>query len=220
VDFLRQLDVILSAVGLVPNPIILPTMLMQRRSILITFACLAIGGASSPTFAVQLPMNEEKFWQLIEAVKNDAGADFEARPAVLQRHLSSLEPAEIQGFQQRYEALLLEANSWSLWGAASLMNGGCSDDGFKYFRDWLISEGRETFKEATVNPDSLVSFPRREYFELELYGYAALKAYAAKGAGELDRDFKVEYAVTSGDEWTESELPQLFPALAAKYMRN
>jgi hypothetical protein len=195
-------------------------MFFQRRSFLLTMSSLAMCGVSSPIFAAPIPMNEQKFWQLIDAVKKEAGANFESRPAVLQKHLLSLEPKGIQSFQQRYEALLLEANSWSLWGAAYLMNGGCSDDGFKYFRDWLISEGQKTFKEAVANPDSLASVARRDYFELESFGYAALKAYAAKGAGELERDFKVEYAVTEGSEWAESDLPQLFPALAAKYLKN
>ena len=163
-------------------------------------------------------MNEQKFWQLVETVKKESGTNIDSRPVVLQKRLSSLEPEEIQGFQQRYETLLLEANSWNLWGAAYLMNGGCSDDGFKYFRDWLISEGKETFKGAIANPDSLATIARREYFELESFGYAALKAYAAKGAGELERDFKVEYAVTMGEEWDESDLPGLLPALAAKYL--
>jgi hypothetical protein len=194
-------------------------MIFQRRRFLLAMSSLAMYGAASPVFATPVfPMNEQKFWQLIEAVKNEAGTAVDSRPAVLQKHLSALEPKEIQGFQQRYEALLLESNSWSLWGASYLMNGGSSDDGFKYFRDWLISEGEKTFKEAVAKPDSLVAVARRDYFELELFGYAALKAYAAKGAGELERDFKVEYAVTAGTEWEESDLPGLFPALAAKYL--
>ena len=195
-------------------------MSFKRRSIFIAAGFLALCGTTPSIFAAQSAMNEKKFWQLISTVKNEAGAYVESRPEVLQQHLSVLEPVEIQGFQQRYEALLLEANSWALWGAASIMNGGCSDDGFKYFRDWLISEGEAVFKEALVNPDSLAAVPRRDYFELELFGYAALKAYAAKGAGELERDFKVEYAVTTGRKWDESELPQLFPALGAKYLKN
>ena len=32
---------------------------------------------------------------------------------------------------------------WDLWGAAYLANGGCSDDGFDYFRGWLIGQGRK-----------------------------------------------------------------------------
>lgn len=193
-------------------------MFFQRRVLLLAASFAALCGLSSPILAAPIPMNEENFWHLIEVVKIEAGTDLQSRPAVLQRHLSSLEPKQIQSFQQRYESLLLEANNWSLWGAASLMNGGCSDDGFKYFRDWLISEGEKTFKSAVKTPDSLASVARIEYFELELFGYAALKAYAAQGAGELERDFKVEYAVTAGEEWDESDLPRLLPALAAKYL--
>lgn len=189
----------------------------QRRSALIAIIFVALLGNVPSVFAVQLPMGEKEFWKLIEVVKKEAGTNVESRPAVLQQHLSTRSPKNIQSFQQKYDALLLEANSWSLWGAASIMNGGCSDDGFHYFRDWLISEGETVFKNALLNPDSLVSVSRRDYFELELFGYAALKAYAANGAGELERDFSVEYAVTKGREWEESELPQLFPALAAKY---
>ena len=195
-------------------------MFFQRRFILLAVSFIAACSKSTPIFAASITINEQKFWQLIETVKTEAGTNLESRPTVLQNHLASLDPEEIQGFQQRYETLLLEANSWSLWGAAYLMNGGCSDDGFKYFRDWLISEGEKTFKDAVVSPDSLASIARREYFELESFGYAALQAYAAKKAGELERDFKVEYAVTAGVEWTESDLPRLFPALAAKYLGN
>ena len=162
-------------------------------------------------------MSEKDFWRVIEAVKHAAGADFNARPALLQRQLMALTPQEIQGFQQRYEALLLEADRWDLWGAADLMNGGCSDDGFKYFRDWLISEGQKTYKAAVAQPDSLAAFAPREFFELEQFGYAALKAYAAQGAGELERDFRVEYSVTQGVELTRADLPKVLPALHAKY---
>ena len=44
-----------------------------------------------------------------------------------------------------------------------------------------------------------------------------MKAFAEKGAGELDRSFQVELAAPQGKEWAESELPILFPKLAAKY---
>lgn len=98
------------------------------------------------------------------------------------------------------------------------MNGGCSDDGFKYFRDWLISEGQEVYESAVAEPDSLVSFAKRDYFELEHYGYSALHAFSLFGAGELERDFSLEIAVPTGVEWKEDDLPKLFPMLAAKYL--
>ena len=165
-------------------------------------------------------MNEQQFWQLIDAAKTEAGSDVEARPALLAAQLGMLEPALIQAFQQRYEVLLLEANRWDLWGAASLMNGGGSDDDFKYFRDWLISEGEQTFRNALRDPDSLVSFGQRDHFGLESYGYAALEAYAARGAGEIGRDDAVEDAALMGEEWDEDELPAMLPRLAVMHLMN
>jgi hypothetical protein len=189
-------------------------MTITRRRLLLTLSFLTLSPA---TFAASTAMNPQQFWKIVELVKTEAGDDVDARPRVLQKHLMALEPAAIQGFQIAYEALQLQANSWSLWGAAYIMNGGCSDDGFIYFRDWLISEGEQTYKTAVANPDSLVALTRRDYFELEAFGYAALKAYAAKGMGELERDFKVEYAVTTGEEFTVRDLPTRLPALSAKY---
>lgn len=162
-------------------------------------------------------MDEPVFWALVEKAKTAAGADINQRPTALERLLQPLPLQALQGFQQRYEQLLLEANRWDLWGAAHIMNGGASDDGFKYFRDWLISEGEPLFKRALAAPDSLASVPRREYFELERFGYAASKAFKNSGGGELDRDFQVELARPQGKEWKESDLPRLFPLLASKY---
>lgn len=97
------------------------------------------------------------------------------------------------------------------------MNDGCSDDGFRYFCRWLISEGRARFDAALASPDSLAELPRRDYFELELFAYEALHAFEAKGGGELERDFSIEIAPPEGEEWDETDLPRMFPKLAAKY---
>jgi len=157
------------------------------------------------------------FWAIVEKSKAAAGVDLNRRPAALELILASLSLDAIQAFQKQYEQQLLKANRWDLWGAAYVMNGGCSDDGFRYFRDWLISEGRQLFESALAAPDSLAAIPRREYFELELFGSAASKAFAKKGGGELDRDFKAELDQPQGKEWKESDLPKLFPKLASKY---
>jgi len=163
------------------------------------------------------PMEEHMFWAIVEKSKAAAGVDLNRRPAALELILASLSLDAIQAFQKQYEQQLLKANRWDLWGAAYVMNGGCSDDGFRYFRDWLISEGRQLFESALAAPDSLAAIPRREYFELELFGSAASKAFAKKGGGELDRDFKAELDQPQGKEWKESDLPKLFPKLASKY---
>jgi hypothetical protein len=46
-----------------------------------------------------------------------------------------------------------------LWGAAYLINGGCSDDGYEYFRGWLIAQGRATFERIVADPDALADLP-------------------------------------------------------------
>jgi Protein of unknown function (DUF4240) len=61
------------------------------------------------------------------------------------------------------------------------MNGGSSDDGFRYFRDWLIPEGRATLEKALASPDPLAELPRVEIAELELFGYMALELFEEQG---------------------------------------
>lgn len=162
-------------------------------------------------------MQEQAFWSIVNSVRQVAGNDTEARVDALEQQLSHLNLDEIQGFQHQYDQMIHRANRWNLWGAAYLMNGGCSDDGFSYFCDWLISEGQNTFEHALAEPDSLAELPRQEYFELESYAYVALKLFESKGGGELERDFSIELAMPAGEEWSEEELPLLLPKLAAKY---
>jgi len=162
-------------------------------------------------------MQEQQFWSIVDEAHRVAGEDNEARVDALKQQLLPLGLSEIQGFQNRYDEMIHKANRWDLWGAAYLMNGGCSDDGFRYFCHWLISEGRATFERAVAAPDSLADLPRQDYFELESFAYVALKAFEDKGGGELERDFSIEMAMPIGEEWSEDELPTLHPKLAAKY---
>src|SRR5207249_5020548 len=50
-----------------------------------------------------------------------------------------------------------------------LINGGCSDDGFEYFRGWVILRGRKAYEAAMKNPDSLAGVvdPDEEFCEFE-----------------------------------------------------
>ncbi|MBB2486191.1 DUF4240 domain-containing protein [Mitsuaria sp. WAJ17] len=162
-------------------------------------------------------MSEDQFWALIDAARREAGDNLDERVSALGRQLHALSLEGIQAFQNQYDRCIHQAYRWDLWGAAYLMNGGCSDDGFLYFCHWLISEGRARFQATLADPDSLAEIPRRDYFDLELFAYEAPKAFEAKGGGELERDYNIELATPEGEEWDEDELPKLFPRLAAKY---
>ena len=80
-------------------------------------------------------MDDEEFWALVEAARDASRDNVDDRPGALEQLLMSRQPDEVQDFQDRYDEMLRRANRWSLWGAAWLMNGGCSDDDFRYSLD-------------------------------------------------------------------------------------
>lgn len=162
-------------------------------------------------------MHLDQFWQFIDAAKTKAGPDTEARVDALQSVLSGLSPADLQAFQDHYDQQIRASYRWDLWAAAYIINGGCSDDGFRYFRDWLISEGRSVFESALKSPDSLADLPHIDPAELESFGYVALDLHEEKGAGAMKRDPSGEGGDPAGEPWDEDAVGALLPRLDAKY---
>jgi hypothetical protein len=107
------------------------------------------------------------FWQLIDSSHSD---DLDARYLSLVERLAEMPTDEIHQFDVRWHEAHHAAYSWDLWGAAYLINGGASDDGFEYFRDWLILQGRAVFERAVASPDSLADVVgEAEEYEFECY---------------------------------------------------
>jgi hypothetical protein len=92
-------------------------------------------------------MNRHRFWELIEAARSEE--------APLSDALTALPLAEVMAFEHHYESIFNLAGTADLWGAAYLIEGGCSDDCFIDFRYWLIAQGRKVYEAAVRNPDSL-----------------------------------------------------------------
>jgi hypothetical protein len=162
-------------------------------------------------------MDDEEFWSLVEAARDASDDNVDDRPGALEQLLMGRQPDEVQDFQDFYDEMLRRAHRWDLWGAAYLMNGGCSDDGFRYFRDWLISEGRRVFEAALADPDSLAELPRLDGFELEDFGYVASDVYQQITGNDLEPALFEESGDPAGEQWEEDELPAMFPRLAEKY---
>ncbi len=162
-------------------------------------------------------MDDDRFWALVEAARDAAGDDVEDRVGGLEQVLLQLHADEVLAFQRKYEEMLARAWRWDLWGAAFLMNGGCSDDGFRYFRDWLISAGEAVFEAALDDPESLASQASGDAFELESFGYVAAEVYEQMTDTEIPRAKAVEAASPAGKAWDESDLPARFPRLAAAF---
>ncbi|WP_030383817.1 DUF4240 domain-containing protein [Streptomyces sp. NRRL S-241] len=144
-------------------------------------------------------MDKQTFWKLIETARADAEPQGVASRAA--QLLADNPEAEIAAAQQVLWDLLAESYRAPLWAAAYVINGGCSDDGFDYFRGWLLTQGQEAFESALADPDSLAAHPAvREAAAqgLELWDESALSiAWTAYGAGtgrELPADsFTISY---------------------------
>lgn len=122
-------------------------------------------------------MDKQTFWKLIETARAEAGTDPDRVAEHASALLAGLPAAEIRAAQQVLWDLLAESYRSPLWAAAYLINGGCSDDGFDYFRGWLLMRGEAAFAAALADPDSLADHPAvREAAEegLELWDEEAL----------------------------------------------
>src|SRR5262245_29601118 len=117
-----------------------------------------------------------RFWDIVERSRRDDEEEF---LEALGKELRRLPPDQILAFDARLEQLLAECYRWDVWGAAYCLQGGCSDDGFLYFRCWLISQGRHAYETALANPDSLADYADEddEARERELFLYAPVEAW-------------------------------------------
>jgi hypothetical protein len=115
-------------------------------------------------------MDPKRFWDIIAAACQGDGGEPGWEEGLL-RELSTLPPDDILAFVQRYDACVDAADSIDLWGAAYLINGGASDDGFYYFRCWLVGMGRRVYEAALADPDTLADVVKNgEIYELSLSG--------------------------------------------------
>lgn len=160
-------------------------------------------------------MDRDQFWNVIDRVKGSPRPE-----AAIAEELGKLAPEEIASYQEHFDSLFAEANTWDLWGAAYLIEGGCSDDGFTDFRYGLISRGRQVFESALADPDSLAGVARPQQISDEAFGYAAMKVYEEKTDSEMPRDTPADSFEPKGEEWDFEDLDECasrLPALTAKY---
>ena len=84
-----------------------------------------------------------------------------------------------------------------------MIHGGSSDDGFEYFRRWLVSRGREAYEAALADADSLAELPLKptgpdNIWEFEEVYYVALEVFKAKGGKGDVRDYSEPEAGLGG----------------------
>jgi Protein of unknown function (DUF4240) len=178
--------------------------------------------AAGPDAAVGAPkMDDTGFWQLIADTRAAAGNETDGQSDLLEQRLRHLPPAQIAEFERIRQRRDRRAYTYELWGAAYVIEDGCSDDCFRDFRGYLISLGRGPYEAALRNPDSLASVAQdAETGNWENADDVAPDAYESVA----DEDIPTGDSEPSGDPrgtpWDDEQTEQLvqrYPRLAARF---
>jgi len=177
-------------------------------------------------------MSKDVFWNLIAEAKKNCGQDLDASADWLKERLVKLGPQQAQDFHDIVHVYQDLANQYGLWSAASVLCGGCSDDGFTDFRAWLIAQGKEVYLAALKDSDILADvepYGWCQFEELNYVGSKALSALTGQDAyrsrdpavyEELFANLKKEivYGEGLGYPYTWDEMADRFSRLCAKYL--
>lgn len=183
-------------------------------------------------------MDTEAYWQLVDEARTRARKGAETAPdandvadslraVLVERGTEAAREADAA-----YDELVATVHGPRLWGAAYLIGGGCSDDGFDYFLGWLVAQGREVFERAAQDPDSLADVVDEDTVaECEDMLAAAWDAYEELTGEEFpeddeadeDEDDDADDEPAAEPFWDfddEAEMRTRYPRLAAMFLED
>jgi hypothetical protein len=164
---------------------------------------------------------ETEFWQLVADTRRAAGNDTARQSELLKDRLTRLSPSAIIEFARIRHRLDQQAYTWSLWGAATVIEDGCSDDCFRDFRSYLISLGRGPYENALRDPDSLSSVAQNaETGDGENADNVAPDAYSSRTGNDFPLDDSDLSGRPRGARFNENDaagLARRYPRLAARF---
>jgi hypothetical protein len=172
-------------------------------------------------------MTHDQFWKIIADTCGSDPHISDEWDTKLTEALATLSADEIIEWNHIFDELAQRAYRTDLWAAAYLINGGASDDGFYYFRCWLIGMGQAVYNNAIADPDSLADVASPAWFaegidaEAEIYG-AAHRAWMRVTGNDYDAEYPArnESAELVGEDWNfddNLEMQKHLPRLAALY---
>lgn len=178
-------------------------------------------------------MSKDTFWTLINQAKEHWHHDPEDASDWLVGQLVSMGPEQAKTFDTIARVYMDLAYQYGLWSAASVMErGGCSDDGFMDFRQWLVAQGKDVYIAALKDPDSLADAPLYhdwQYDSLPLMGDYAYEELTGRNTFEdfdpaqyhtLEVELKKDIVYGEGINYPYlwSEAADYLPRLCAKYL--
>jgi hypothetical protein len=164
--------------------------------------------------AIDRPMNEECFWELIESAKRRSKSIAE-QMVLLETALEGFKAAEIRKFKRILDAQLDSLLHWDVWALGHVAMGGCSDDAFDYFRCWLILQGKRVVSTARDDVEKLKRLPSG-ILEAEALLSLPGAAYESRSGKPLLLATRKARPV-KGEEWEESDLKKRYPILCKLY---
>lgn len=162
-------------------------------------------------------MNELRFWEIVQSAHDQSGGDMDEKSELIKAALSKLSEDDAKAFSNLFDSMMDRAYSWQLWGAAYIINGGCSDDTFSDFRSSLISRGRSAFERTLSEPELLAieDFDEDAWF-YEGYQYSVTEGVQVAVGSIVNRE-NAHPDEPSGCAWEEDEVYELYPKLRAKF---
>jgi Protein of unknown function (DUF4240) len=176
--------------------------------------------AAAPS-AARAHVDEAGFWGIVERSRADAGGDTGRQTQLLEERLARMPASAIADFGALRRRLDERAYRWDLWGAANVIEDGCSDDCFRDFRAYLIALGRPAYEAALRDPDSLAGVVQdAETGDWENADEVASEAYEDVTGEDLpagDSEPSGEPRGRPWDDGQEDELVRRYPRLAARF---
>ncbi|WP_278035648.1 DUF4240 domain-containing protein [Flavobacterium nitratireducens] len=176
-------------------------------------------------------IDEDKFWAIIEKSLKETNNQ-EDQEIYLISALEQVSPQEMLGFRLRTDKLMYDSYTSNLWCANYIISNGVTDDGFDYFRCWLISRGKDAFYKVQENPEYLINIVENEpkAYDFEGFWYVAMNAFKNMTNQELNPYLDYENFKTNDENypilefnWNVDEpktMEKIYPLLFQKFWKK
>lgn len=181
-------------------------------------------------------MNKDKFWKLIDEVREVCQHDITQMAPELEKRLDEYSVNNVQKFCSIYDAYHRALNRQGIESIAYLMNHEMlTDDGFTDFRNWLIAQGKDVYMQTMANPEVLAEKAGESidgWYEFETFGYVGMTVIERK-TGDYQKSHKklsdseedkllseIKFGDYINKDLGIEEMKELFPKFTERFIRE